>query len=63
MLARLQTQWGDAEVVNRIPGWIQAVKSEDLQRVARTYLTASNRSVIDRKPAGMLAAEAASAAQ
>ena len=62
MLARLQTQWGDAEVVNRIPGWIQAVKSEDLQRVARTYLTAANRSVIDRKPAAMLAPETASTA-
>ncbi|MBB5204792.1 putative Zn-dependent peptidase [Inhella inkyongensis] len=63
MLARLQTLWGDAKVVNQIPGWIQAVKSEDVQRVARTYLTVANRSVIDRKPAAMLAAPAAAASQ
>ncbi|MBH9551471.1 M16 family metallopeptidase [Inhella gelatinilytica] len=50
LLARLQTLWGDAEVVNRIPGWIQAVTSADVQRVARTYLTVENRSVIDRRP-------------
>jgi predicted Zn-dependent peptidase len=49
-LARLQTLWGDAGVVNKIPGWIDAVTSADLQRVAATYLTTANRSVIDRKP-------------
>jgi len=27
--------WGDAQVLNRIPGWIDAVTSADLQRVAR----------------------------
>jgi hypothetical protein len=31
--------------------------------VARTYLTAANRTVIDRKPAAMLAAPAAGAAK
>jgi zinc protease len=55
MLARLQTLWGDARVVNQIPGWIEAVNSADVQRVAATYLTQANRSVIDRKPIAMLA--------
>lgn len=50
-LAKLQTLWGDARVVNRIPGWIEAVSSADVQRAARTYLGKANRSVIDRKPA------------
>ncbi|KQV79365.1 peptidase M16 [Massilia sp. Root351] len=50
-LAKLQTLWGDAKVVNRIPDWIDGVKSEDIQRVAATYLTPANRTVIDRKPA------------
>ncbi len=49
-LARLQTLWGDANVVNQIPGWIDGVTSADLQRVAATYLTAANRTTIDRKP-------------
>lgn len=49
-LARLQTLWGDANVVNQIPGWINNVTSADLQRVAGTYLTAANRTTIDRKP-------------
>jgi len=55
-LAKLQTLWGDAAVVNRIPGWIEAVTAADLQRVARTYLTSANRTVIDRVPDAMLAA-------
>ena len=54
-LAKLQTLWGDAGVVNQIPGWIQAVDAADVQRAARTYLTTANRTVIDRKPAAMLA--------
>jgi len=53
-LAKLQLLWGDAEVVNRIPAWIEAVTSEDVQRAARTYLASTNRTVIDRKPAAML---------
>ena len=57
-LARLQTLWGDAGIVNKIPGWIDNVTSADLQRVAATYLTTANRSVIDRKPAAKAAAAA-----
>ena len=49
-LAKLQTLWGDANVVNKIPGWIEGVTSSDLQRVAATYLVKNNRTVIDRKP-------------
>lgn len=55
-LAKLQLMWGDADVVNKIPGWIEGVTSADLQRAARTYLTDANRTVIDRKPAAMLQA-------
>ncbi len=62
-LAKLQTLWGDANVVNKIPGWIEGVSSADLQRVASTYLTRANRTVIDRKPAPPAAAAAAPAAQ
>lgn len=62
MLAKLQALWGDATVANRIPGWLEAVTAEDLQRVARTYLTRANRTVIDRKPAAMLAVPAAAPA-
>jgi zinc protease len=58
-LAKLQTLWGDANVVNQIPAWIDGVTSEDIQRVARTYLTKANRTVIDRKP--VVAAAAATA--
>lgn len=49
-LAKLQTLWGDANVANMMPGWIDAVSSADIQRVARTYLTDANRSVIVRRP-------------
>lgn len=62
-LATLQALWGDAAVANRIPGWIEAVTSEDLKRVAATYLTDANRTVIDRKPAAMLAPAAPAAAK
>ncbi|MCD7099377.1 pitrilysin family protein [Stenotrophomonas sp. MMGLT7] len=61
-LAKLQALWGDARVVNAIPGKIQDVSSADLQRVARTYLTDANRTVIDRKPAAMLQSPAAAPA-
>lgn len=63
VLAKLQLMWGDAEVANRIPGWIDAVTSEDVQRVAATYLTTANRTVIDRKPVAMLPAQPAAKAQ
>ncbi|MGZ5183283.1 MAG: M16 family metallopeptidase, partial [Ramlibacter sp.] len=49
-LAKLQTLWGDANVVNKVPGWIEGVSSKDVQRVAATYLVKANRTVIDRKP-------------
>ena len=62
-LAKLQALWGDANVINKVPGWIEAVTSADVQRVAATYLTQANRSVIDRKPAAMLAAPAKPASQ
>ncbi|TYT25258.1 insulinase family protein [Luteimonas viscosa] len=55
-LAKLQLLWGDANVANEIPGWIDAVSSQDVQRAASTYLTAANRTVIDRVPEAMLAA-------
>ncbi len=57
-LAKFQALWGDAKVANQVPGWIQAVTSADIQRVAKTYLVAANRTVIDRKPAAMLATDA-----
>jgi predicted Zn-dependent peptidase len=58
-LAIFQALWGDAKVVNQIPGKIEAVTSDDIKRVAKNYLTAANRTVIDRKPAAMLAGETA----
>lgn len=60
-LAKLQTLWGDARVANKIPGWIEGVTSADIQRVAATYLTRANRTVIDRKPQAMLTPPAAQA--
>lgn len=50
-LAKLQTLWGDANVANKIPGWIEGVTSDDIKRAAATYLVPANRTVIDRKPA------------
>ncbi|MFB9241245.1 insulinase family protein [Massilia antarctica] len=61
-LAKLQTLWGDANVVNQIPAWIDGVSSDDIQRVAKTYLTQANRTVIDRKPVVKTAAAPAPAA-
>ena len=60
-LAKLQTLWGDANVVNKIPGWIEGVTSDDLKRVAATYLVKNNRTVIDRKPVAKEAAPAPAA--
>ena len=59
-LAIFQALWGDAKVINQVPGWIESVTSDDLKRVAKKYLTAENRTVIDRKPKAMLADAAAS---
>src|SRR3546814_6051279 len=53
-LAKLQPLWGDANVANKIPGWIEGATSADIQRVAKTYLPDDNRTVIARKPAAML---------
>ncbi|MBX9402207.1 insulinase family protein [Lysobacter sp. BMK333-48F3] len=61
-VARMQTLWGDAQVVNKVPGWIEGVTSADLQRVAKTYLTRANRTVIDRRPAAMMQGAAKPAA-
>jgi predicted Zn-dependent peptidase len=58
-LAKLQAVWGDAKVVNDIPRWMEGVTSADLQRVAKTYLTRSNRTVIDRVPAALTKAHGA----
>jgi predicted Zn-dependent peptidase len=41
-----------------LPAQLDAVTSADLQRVATTYLTVPNRTVIDRKPAPAPAAAA-----
>ncbi|MGZ8295501.1 MAG: M16 family metallopeptidase, partial [Telluria sp.] len=60
-LAKLQTLWGDANVVNKIPSWIDGVTSADVQRAAKTYLTRENRTVIDRKPVAKAAAATAAA--
>ena len=48
-LAQLFT--GDPSSVNDLPRKIAAVTSADLARVAGTYLTAANRTVVDRRPA------------
>jgi predicted Zn-dependent peptidase len=61
-LGKLQLLWGDARVANQIPDWINGVTSDDIVRVAGTYLVPTNRTVIDRKPEAMLAAPAAAAA-
>ena len=47
-LAQLFT--GDPASVNDLPRKIAAVTSADLARVASTYLTAANRTVVDRRP-------------
>ncbi len=53
-LAVLQALWGDANVANRVPDLIEAVTAADMQRVAATYLTDANRSIIERVPDFML---------
>ena len=46
-LAKAQSLWGSAAQLNEIPKLIEGVTSEDLKRVAATYLTRANRTVID----------------
>ncbi|HEY2346462.1 MAG TPA: insulinase family protein [Xanthomonadaceae bacterium] len=53
-LAVLQATWGNAAVANQVPDLIDGVTSVDIQRVAATYLTHANRSIIDRRPDFML---------
>ncbi|MBS0194745.1 MAG: insulinase family protein [Proteobacteria bacterium] len=55
-LAVLQALWGDAGIANQIPDRIDTVTSADVQRVAATYLTHANRSIIERVPDFMLPA-------
>jgi predicted Zn-dependent peptidase len=62
-MAKLQTIWGDAGVVNKVPGWIEGVTSADVQRVAATYLVPGNRTVIDRQPIAKPAARPVAANQ
>jgi zinc protease len=50
-LAVAQLLTGDAKEVAAIPARIEGVTSADVQRVATTYLTTANRTVVDRKPA------------
>jgi zinc protease len=51
VLAVAQLLTGSAASVNDIPGQIDGVTPADMQRVAATYLTVANRTVVDRKPA------------
>ncbi len=46
-LAKAQALWGGAAQLNEIPGLIEGVTVDDLKRVATTYLTHPNRTVID----------------
>jgi zinc protease len=50
-LAIQQLFSGRAADLNDLPAKIAAVTSDDLKRVARAYLTAANRTVVDRQPA------------
>lgn len=47
VLAKMQALWGSAAQINEIPKLIEGVTPEDLKRVANTYLTRPNRTVID----------------
>ena len=48
-IALAQLLAGSATFVNEVPEKLEAVTSADLQRVASTYLTVANRTVVDRK--------------
>jgi zinc protease len=58
VLAVAQLLMGNAAAINDLPGQLEAVTSADVQRVATTYLTVANRTVVDRKPAPAPAAAA-----
>ncbi len=58
-LAIAQIRTGNASDLNDIPGRIRAVTAEDVRRVAAAYVTAANRTVVDRRPAPKPAASAA----
>ncbi len=58
MLALSQLFMGDAAKLNELPAQIRAVTSEDLQRVASTWLASTNRTVIDRRPGKAAASQA-----
>jgi len=54
-LAVSQLLSGSAALLNDLPAQIDAVSSQDLQRVAGTYLTVANRTVVNRKAAAAAA--------
>jgi predicted Zn-dependent peptidase len=56
-LAIAQLLYGNADALNTIPADIEAVTAADLRRVAARYLTAANRTVVDRRPAPAAAKE------
>jgi zinc protease len=59
LLAQTQLFTGDAAKLNELPAQIRAVTSEDIKRVASTWLAPTNRTVIDRRPTKAPAAQAA----
>jgi zinc protease len=54
-LAIAQLVSGDANTINTIPDDIEAVTPADVRRVAARYLTAANRTVVDRRPSAAAA--------
>ncbi|WP_224366571.1 M16 family metallopeptidase [Hyalangium versicolor] len=58
-LALTQLFTGDAAKLNDLPTQIRAVTSEDIRRVASTWLAPTNRTVIDRRPAKVATPQAA----
>jgi predicted Zn-dependent peptidase len=56
-LAEFEMYFGDANLLNTEPGYYTAVTREDVQRVAKQYLVASGRTVLDVVPAAHAAPE------
>ena len=50
-LAVAQTTTGSAASLNTLPARIRAVTADDVRRVAAAWVTAANRTVVDRRPA------------